>query len=323
MKQNAIFNLLDKNKEGKIIKIKLEEITMLPELQNAFHMDAEVKDRIKADIAQNGFSKAHPIHIFRWEDKWVLCDGHTRYTAARELGLEKIYAQVHEFESINQALLFSMKEQFNRRNIEDSELFKQFEILRQEEIDGRKLTATEMSERLKKSKRHIFKLQEVFSKSSKEQLKAIREGEASINQVYNEIKKQEQIEAQNKSEVEKTESLSEVAKPTSQATSSDKTSEQVSAQQIEQTVQSEMQKNLQRKHRELQNKEIELKQKEAKLSKRLSDKQILLLGAKYALIQTAKGKFATEILESPFFKDSVKASDISFVPEDLELLKTI
>ena len=323
MKQNAIFNLLNKNKEGKIIKIRVEEITMLPELQNAFRMDAEVKDRIKVDIKENGFSKAHPIHIFRWENNWALCDGHTRYTAARELGLEKIYAQVHEFESINKALLFSMKEQFNRRNIEDSELFKQFEILRQEEIDGRKLTAAEMSERLKKSKRHIFKLQEVFSKSSKEQLKAIREGEASINQVYNEIKKQEQIEAQTISGTEQKESVSEVSESTSQNSVIDKTSEQVIAQHIEQTVQNEMQKNLQKKHRELQTKEIELKQKEAKLSKRLSDNQILLLGAKYALIQTAKGKSTAEILESSFFRNSVKASDISFSPEDLELLKAI
>lgn len=191
MKTNKLFNLLGKNAEGKIIKINLEEITTLPELKSAFKMNADVKDRIKVDISENGFNKAHAVHIFLWEGKWVLCDGHTRYTAAKELGLKSIWAQVHCFETINQALLYSMKEQFNRRNIEDSELFKQFEILRQQEINGKKISVEEMSEKLHKSKRHIFKLQEVFSKSSKEQLKSIREGTSSINQVYNEIKKQE------------------------------------------------------------------------------------------------------------------------------------
>ena len=237
--------LFYKNKENKIIKIALEEITMLPELQNAFHMDTDVKDRIKADIAENGFSKAHPIHIFHWENKWVLCDGHTRFTAAKELGVEKIYAQVHSFSSINQALLYSMKEQFNRRNIEDSELFKQFEILRQEEIDGRKLTAAEMSGRLKKSKRHIFKLQEVEAKSTPDQLKAIREGAASINQVYNEIKKQEQESALSDSEnatPQAETSEGDKLEPFAQSAFPDKNEESVSEEQIEQNIQEEIKK---------------------------------------------------------------------------------
>lgn len=190
MKENLLSIFGNRNKD-KIIKVTVSDITVIDELKNAFHIDVAVKDRIKEDMSINGFSKAHPIHIFRWEEKWVLCDGHTRYTAAKELALKHVWAQIHEFDSINQALLYSMKEQFNRRNIEDSELFKQFEILHQEEIEGHKLSADEMSQRLKKSKRHIFKLKEVFAKSSQEQLQAIREGNASINQVYNAIKKQE------------------------------------------------------------------------------------------------------------------------------------
>jgi ParB family chromosome partitioning protein len=90
MKTNKLFNLLGKNAEGKIIKINLEEITTLPELKSAFKMNVDVKDRIKVDISDNGFNKAHAVHIFLWEGKWVLCDGHTRYTAAKELGLKSI-----------------------------------------------------------------------------------------------------------------------------------------------------------------------------------------------------------------------------------------
>lgn len=212
MTTNIITTFLNKTQKGSILKIKLEEITTLPELASVFKIDSTVKDRIKEDMATNGFNKAHPIHIFRWEEKWVLCDGHTRYTAAKELELKHVWAQIHEFDSINQALLYSMKEQFNRRNIQDSELFKQFEILNQEEIEGRKLTADEMSHRLKKSKRHIFKLKEVFAKSSEEQLQAIREGEASINQVYNAIKKREAEEQSvEMAEREEVEAVSEMS----------------------------------------------------------------------------------------------------------------
>ena len=321
MKHAIIYNFFKNYKEGDIIKINPAEIQKIPELQNVFRIDLDVKDRIKDDMAVNGFSKAHPVHVFKWEidgkEVLVLCDGYTRFTAATELNLDKIYAQVHIFKSINEAVLYSMKEQFNRRNIQDCELFKNFEILRQQEIDGRKLTAAEMSERLKKSKRHIFKLQEVFAKSSKEQLKAIRNGEASINQVYNEIKNQENLEAEKHEEealkIEKKETEMAAANLTEEPTESD----------IEQNIQKTVQSELQKKQRELQDKELELKQKEALASSKLSDKQILLIGAKCALILQARGKTTAEILSGNSFSDSVKASEIKFKDEDLALLQAI
>ena len=321
MKHAIIYNFFKNYKEGDIIKINPTEIKRIPELQNVFRIDIDVKNRIKDDMSVNGFSKAHPVHVFKWEidgkEVLVLCDGYTRYTAATELGLDKIYAQVHIFKSINEAVLYSMKEQFNRRNIEDSELFKNFEILRQQEIDGRKLSATEMSERLKKSKRHIFKLQEVFAKSSKEQLKSIRNGDASINQVYNEIKKQENLKAEKQEEealkIEKEETENTAANLTEEPTEFD----------IEQNIQKNIQSEIHKKQRELQDKELELKQKEVLVSSQLSDKQILLIGAKCALILQARGKTTAEILSGTSFSDSVKASEIKFKDEDLALLQAI
>ena len=321
MKHAIIYNFFKNYKEGDIIKINPAEIQKIPELQNVFRIDLDVKDRIKDDMAINGFSKAHPVHVFKWvidgKEVLVLCDGYTRYTAATELNLDKIYAQVHTFKSINEAVLYSMKEQFNRRNIQDSELFKNFEILRQQEIDGRKLTAAEMSERLKKSKRHIFKLQKVLAKSSKEDLQKIRDGLISINHLYNEIKKTENLEAEKKEEealkIEKKETEMAAANLTEEPTESD----------IEQNIQKTVQSELQKKQRELQDKELELKQKEALTSSKLSDKQILLIGAKCALILQARGKTTAEILSGNSFSDSVKASEIKFKDEDLALLQAI
>lgn len=306
---------LGKTKKDEIIKIPLEEIKLLPELQNAFRMDTDVKDRIKTDMAENGFNKAHPIHLFKWEGHFVLCDGHTRYTASKELGLKFVWAQVHQFKSIKEALLFSMKEQFNRRNIENSELFKQFEALRQEEIEGRKLTAAEMSERLHKSKRHIFKLQEVFAKSSKEQIKAIRDGNASINQVYNEIKEQEHADNERQQDKNPVPAMSEAE--------SEKILQNVEevSETIDAKTENQIQKDFQKERRKLQGKELELKEKESKLRKRIPDRQIFLLGAKYALIEKAKGKQNSEILELSAFAEKVNASDISFTDEDLKLLE--
>lgn len=294
MKENTILKLLDKTKEGKIIKIKLEEITMLPELQNAFHMDSAVKDRITADMALNGFSRAHPIHIFMWEGKWVLCDGHTRFASAMDLKLKYVWAQVHTFNSINQALFYSMKEQLDRRNIEDRQVMMQYELLRQQEINGRKLTAAEMSERLKKSRRHIFKLQEVFSKSSKEDLQKIRDGLVSINHIYNEIKKKE---SQKDVITQLHDATSNISNEVKQ--NSIKKSEGVSTVNTGDKIQKKTQ------------------------VKEMTDKQILLLGAQYALIQFSKGKTVAEILDTNNFEDSIKASEITFDKKEIDLLKAM
>ena len=321
MQHAKILKFFKKYKEGAIIKINPAEIQKIPELQSIFRIDCEVKNRIKDDMVVNGFSKAHPVHVFKWvidgKEVLVLCDGYTRYTAASELGLSTIYAQVHIFQSINEAVLYSMKEQFNRRNLQDSELFKNFEILRKQEIDGRKLTATELSERLKKSKRHIFKLQEVQAKSTKDQLNSIRNGKASINQIYNEIKREENLQLEKEKE--------EVLKNEKIKTENDASNlkKELSENEIDHNVQNTIQKKLQQKQRELNEKELELKQKESLLSSNLTDKQILLIGAKCALILQARGKTTAEILSGNSFSDSVKASEIKFKDEDLALLQAI
>ena len=133
MKPIQLLNFFKNYKEGDIIKINPAEIVKIPELQNVFRMDLDVKNRVKDDMSINGFSKAHPVHVFKWvidgKEVLVLCDGYTRYTAATELDLDKIYAQVHIFKSINEAVLYSMKEQYNRRNLQDrnfSKLSKSF-----------------------------------------------------------------------------------------------------------------------------------------------------------------------------------------------------
>ena len=281
-------------KDGKIIRIRLNEITTIPELEKAFHMDSAVKDRIKEDMQINGFSKAKPIHIFWWEGHCVLCDGHTRFTAAKELGIQFIWAQVHEFKSINEALLFSMKEQFNRRNIEDSELFKQFELLQQQENNGHKITTEEKSEMLKISRRSVFKIDEVSRKSTPQQLKDIRNGKTSINKVYNEIKKKENQYV-----------------------------EQSNASDDEVIIRNENVQNNQNEAEQIQDKSKRNEQNNNSHHKILSDKQILLLGAKFALIQIAKGKSAKEILNTDILPDSIKATDITFDSAEIDLLGSL
>ena len=188
-------NFFEKCIENKIIRVRLDELNFHPELEQAFHIDEDVKNRIEDDIKTNGNNtKAHPIHIFKMNGKWYVSDGHTRVTVLRELGFTYVYAQVHIFNNISEALCNTMAEQFNRRNESDADLLSRYLLLREQTKDGKKLTADELASKLNKSRRGIFKLQEVIAKASKVQLDSIKNG-ASINSVYQEIKKHEAEES--------------------------------------------------------------------------------------------------------------------------------
>ena len=191
-----INKIFEKCIDNKIIRVRLDELNFHPELEKAFKIDDEVKERIKDDIKTNGNnSKAHPIHIFMWNGKWYVSDGHTRVTVLRELGgFTHVWAQVHVFASISEALCHTMASQFTRRNESDAGLLSRYLLLREQTRDGKKLTADELASKLNKSRRGIFKLQEVVSKATKSQIESIKAG-ASINSIYQEIKKQEAEEA--------------------------------------------------------------------------------------------------------------------------------
>ena len=190
-----INKIFEKCIDNKIIRVRLDDLNFHPELEKAFKIDDEVKERIKDDIKTNGNnSKAHPIHIFRMNGKWYVSDGHTRVTVLRELGFTHVWAQVHVFDSISEALCNTMAEQFNRRNESDADLLSRYLLLREQTKNGKKLTADELASKLNKSRRGIFKLQEVVSKATDSQIESIKAG-ASINSIYQEIKRQEAEEA--------------------------------------------------------------------------------------------------------------------------------
>ncbi len=289
----SVQNLSDR----KIKKLKISDIHLQEELVNKFKMDEETKNRIKDDMQLNGFSKAHPLHVWQSEGKFILVDEHTRFKAATELGLSHIWAQIHQFKDLNEALTYSMQEQFNRRNITDSELFKEYEILRLEEVNGRKLTMQEKADKLKKSKRHLSKIEEITKKADAQTIQDIREGKTSINKVYNEIKKKEQADA----EAEANEI--NLAKKQNELQEQNSFDESIDEQKIEEKFEADEQNRIVEKMRELEKREIELNTRERVLNlktishkSRFSDVEILKIGIQFAYKEFSSGKTVDEIL---------------------------
>ena len=309
-------SFFEKITENKIIKIRLDELNFHPELEQAFHIDEEVKKRIEDDVRANGNNtKAHPIHIFKYEGKWYVSDGHTRVTVLRALGYTYAWAQVHVFESVSEALCHTMSEQFNRRNETDAMLLAKYLALREKVQNGKKLSAEEMAKRLNKSRRFVFMIRSVFSKSSKEQLDSIKDGSASINSVYQAIKHQKAGESE--SEQEKS---TEVDNPY-EIEDSEESSESVDENPgndsdsvptvAEETATVEKSEDDTTEGTASANPE---KPVEKSVPRYLTDKQYFMLGVKYAFMQSAKGKTSQQVMNA-----------IKNLPDSLskEVLKTL
>ena len=144
-------------------------------------------------------------------------------------------------------------------------------------------------------------LQSVFAKSSKQQLQAIKDGTATINSVYQQLKRQEAKDSGESHEPAVTAGSVTTAVPLEPAAESGVPSESlkttspaVPAERIKSAAPSEA----------------------AEPSARyLTDKQFFMLGAKYAFLQIAKGKTSQQVL------NALKTLPDTLTKEALEALK--
>lgn len=116
-----------------------------PELEKCLPpLDEVTYQGIKDSLAANGYDKAFPLII--WEDHDIIVDGHHRYKACVELGIEPIFVE-HSFESLDDAILYALEHQDNRRNqtVTQKALNGLKRKLTQARIDARRRQAVELN----------------------------------------------------------------------------------------------------------------------------------------------------------------------------------
>ena len=277
--RSTLLSLSDK----KIVQMDIDKIVIIDELSSMFKSDEDVLERL-VESMKDGFNPSHPLHIFRYKGQWVLIDGHTRDLAARKAGIKKVYVQIHDFKTLEEAKLYSMEEQFNRRNTDDPDLLRQFLTLR-----DNNLSVKDIAEKTKSSKRQIYKLKETVEKASPEQIKLIDSGEKTINQIYTEIKTKE---VQEKEEAKALEEQKEVKLAIENNIDKEKL-DLLTDEAVENDIHKEETKKIQKRQRELDEKERELKAVEKKL---LSKKDVFILGIKFAIMKLNAGLDLDSIL---------------------------
>lgn len=185
-------------------RISLDKITVHPTFQTLLPINEKELANIVKDMEENGFDKSKPVCI--WREENVLIDGYTRFTAAREAGLTEIYKYEMSFETEQQALEYAMKQQLNRRNLNDAGKLLLIEKLDNLRNPGRKSTdsddedeprgksAQALAETLGIGTRTVERARHVLANADEETLEEVKSGKTSINQAAKKIKQQKDEE---------------------------------------------------------------------------------------------------------------------------------
>ena len=185
-------------------RISLDKITVHPTFQTLLPINEKELENIVKDMEENGFDRSKPVCI--WREENVLIDGYTRFTAAKEAGLSEIYKYEMSFDTEQEALEYAMKQQLNRRNLNDAGkllLIEKLDNLRNpgrkssdsdDEDEPRGKSAQALAESLGIGTRTVERARHVLANADEETLEEVKSGKTSINQAAKKIKQQKDEE---------------------------------------------------------------------------------------------------------------------------------
>ena len=180
--------------------INVSELTVQNPFASIFPMGAETLGAIRQDMEINGFDPVFPIVV--WADKNIVVDGHTRFAAAKAVGLEEVPVVFKNFENEDDAVLYCFHIQRNRRNMSDDDILRCLEVLdniqdsaerkrEKDDEDGPKRTRKEENESRAKelgiSASKVDKARKVLEHAPEEIKESVTSGEKTINKAYNEM----------------------------------------------------------------------------------------------------------------------------------------
>ena len=207
MKLNDIISMVKDTtqKIGEKKTLKIKDIVLIPEFQKLLVMEADVLEKMRESMREEGFKPGHEIHIWKRGKEYILIDGHARKCAWESLGNKTIPCIIHNFADIEEAKTFAIKEQINRRNLSGQALLDAVANFNFEKgkgnVVGEKGKASEIiAKQIGVSAKTVEKTRLVLKEASPEQLEAIKKDEISMNQVYKQIQDKKKPKPEPKAE---------------------------------------------------------------------------------------------------------------------------
>ena len=166
--------------------VKIDEIVIDPEIAGLFNISEKIKDGIAEQMKQFGYNKEEPVTL--WGK--ILLDGRTRYTAAKEAGLKEIPAVERNFESRDDAILYTLERQALRRNLTSADILKAARPLlnKKKANNGTGQSTAVLAKLLGIHESTLKKAKAILRDAPEDVLEAVQKGEMSIKKGYNTTK---------------------------------------------------------------------------------------------------------------------------------------
>lgn len=181
-----------------ITQLNVNDIRIERPFSIFFPINDDTLNAIRIDMKTNGFDMGFPLIV--WKERQILVDGHTRFIAAKEMGVTELPVLFKEFESEDDAVLYAFHIQRNRRNLSDDNIIRCLEVLdkigSKKSVDPskpkaeKKETIENIAKELGTSKSKIEKARKIIEIGSEEIRESVQSGKTSINKAYNDIQTQ-------------------------------------------------------------------------------------------------------------------------------------
>ena len=177
---NAGFNAAGNGYNVKLVKI--DDIVIDPEIAGIFTIHDKYKDGIVKQMKEFGFYKEEPVTL--WGK--ILVDGRTRYTAAKEAGLKEIPAVERNFESREDAIMYTLERQALRRNLTSAEILTAARTLltKKKASNGTGRSANMLAELLGIHVSTLYQAEAIERDAPEEIKKAVASGDMSLKKGY-------------------------------------------------------------------------------------------------------------------------------------------
>jgi len=159
--------------------IRIDKIVIDPKISGFFKQSENNVDLICESIKKDDFHKEEPVTL--WAGRNILVDGHHRRLGAIKAGKVEIPYIEKNFESYDEALLYTFERQAVRRNLTGAEILYAAGMLPEnKQKNGEGCAADEWAKKLGINRDMIFKAKSVLKNASEEEIQAIIDGEATI-----------------------------------------------------------------------------------------------------------------------------------------------
>jgi len=180
----------------------LNSIKLQDPFVSLFNKPDKIINSLSANMEAEGYDDAHPLVVWGVDPETnILVDGHCRFEAAKQAGIDEVPVKVCMFNDENEAIEYAIRNQVDRRNLTEAELLRCIEELDKRKKQGERTdiatdvaagrSSSQTAEIVGTNRGKVEKARKVIEKGDKKTKEKIESGELTINKAYNDIKDKE------------------------------------------------------------------------------------------------------------------------------------